>query len=171
MAERPFRPARRAGTTIPTLRSMKYKTGEAIIVGSPTVTDANGEQTLCGADPVTIRGIACQAADTNPGFEVANESQVISRTGRKQEIVVCIAEPDVEFSGAMYAGAAGAIDTPAQTHIGEQYGIVKRTASNVWVIDSTDTVNVAVEITDIVEAQGGDPGFFLFKVLESVQEA
>jgi hypothetical protein len=166
--ERHFKPARRQGTVIPAIRHMLYKTGEAIIVGSLTVTDANGEQTLCGADPATVRGVAMQKAGSNPGYEVANDSLVVARTGVVQGISVALADTDQEFSGAMYN--AGAVVAPLQTHINTQYGVVKL-ASGVWVIDETDTVNVVVEITDIVEAQGGDPGFHLFKFLDSVIEA
>lgn len=165
--ERHFKPSRRTGTTIPPTRHMLYKTGEAIIVGSPTVTDANGEQTLCGADPATVRGVAMQKAGSNPGFEVANDSLVIARTGTVQGISVAIADSETEFSGAMYN--AGSIVAPLQTHIGESYGILML-ASGIWVIDETDTTNVVVIITDIVEAQGGDPGFHIFKFLPSVLE-
>lgn len=166
--ERPFRPARRAGTTVPVIRAMKYKTGEALIIGSLSVTDANGEQTLCGADPAVVRGVCLQAAGSNPGYEVANDSLVVSRTGVQQTISIAIADREAEFSGHMYDGAT--LQTPAQTHIGEQYGVVKL-ASGVWVIDHADTVAVVLEITDIVEAQGGDPGFWIFKFLEAVLEA
>lgn len=167
MAERIFRPARREGTTVPVVRWMKYKTGEVIIEGSLTVTDANGEQTLCGADPATVRGVALQAAGREVGKQFDFDSQVVARTGYSQNISIAIAEPGIEFSGAMYDGVT--YQTPVQTHIGEQYGVVKL-ASGVWVIDHADVVNVVVEITDIVEAQGGDPGFWLFKFLPSVQE-
>ena len=168
MAERIFRPARRAGTTVPVVRAMKYKTGEVIIEGSLTVTDANGEQTLCGADPATVRGVALQAAGRELGKAFDFDSQVVARTGYVQQLSIAIAEQDIEFSGQMYN--AGNIVAPLQTHVGEQYGVVKL-ASGVWVIDETDVVNVVVEITDIVEAQGGDPGFHIFKFLDSVLEA
>lgn len=164
-----FRPARREGTTVPTIRSMKYKTGEAIIEGSLTVTDANGEQTLCGADPVTVRGVALQAAGRELGKAFDFDSQVVARTGYSQNLSIAIAENNVEFSGRMVNGGTDPV-APLQTHIGEQYGVLK-TAANEWVIDQADAVNVVIEITDIVEAQGGDPGFHIFKFLDSVQEA
>lgn len=160
---RRFVPARRTGTTVPRVQACVVTAAQTFKWGALVATAAAGTISECGADPTIVLGVALQDAFSGPGNEVANSSQVVATTGTINLCSVAIADREQEFSGRMTN--AGATVAPLQTHIDQQYGVVK--VGNDWTIDETDTTNVVVEITDIVEAQGGDPGFHIFKFLES----
>lgn len=158
-----FQPARRTGTTVPRVQSMKYKTGEAIVKGSLVVDDANGELVLCGADPASIRGVALEPTESKLGWGEPNVAETVFATGRAQEVSIAVADREQEFSGRMENAAV--IVAPLQTHIGTKYGVAN--VAGEWVIDETETVNTRVIITDIVERLGPHDGYHLFKFLES----
>lgn len=162
-----FEPARRTGTTVPRMQSMLYKTGEAIVNGSLVVGDANGELVLCGADPANVKGVALEGAGTKLNYGEPFASQTVHATGRVQEVTIAVADREQEFSGRMENG--GNVVAPLQTHINTSYGVAN--VAGEWVIDETETVNVVVVITDIVEASGSQPGYHLFRFLEAVIDA
>lgn len=145
---------------------MKYKTGETFKRGAVLVDDTNGEVVECSADPTSIIGVAGQGAATGLGYDVANANLVSVYTGREQEVSVALADRATTFSGRAVNGGTDPV-VPTQSHIGEQYGLVK-TAGGDWVIDIAETTTKCVEIVDIVPAEGGAAGFFLFKFLEAV---
>lgn len=154
---RPFFVARTISGTVPRVVSRPYKTGEAIIIGSPVVLDANGELTLCGADPAEVTGIALNKAGSTPGWDAANSPTVV--TNRKQELSCADADGNTIYGGESAAGT-----TPTKAHVDLQCGIAKD-ANGVWGVDLTDTVNKVVEIVDVDIARG----LFFFKILESVR--
>jgi hypothetical protein len=155
----------RGAKTVPYSQSMAYATGQTFLKGALVVDNANGEVVECGADPAAILGIAMQAAGTGPGYGVADAGSATVFTGRAQEVVVAIADRTSQFTARGVNGGTDPV-LPLLTHIGEQYGVTK--VGSDWVIDFAKTAGSArVEITDIVEAQGGSPGFFVFKILEA----
>lgn len=154
---RPFFAARTTSGNVPRVVSRPYKTGEAIVIGSPVVLDANGDLTLCGADPTEVTGIALEKAGSRPGFDAANSPTHV--TNRKQELICCEANGDTIFGGESAAGT-----TPTKAHVDGQYGIAKDSAG-VWGIDLTDTTNKVVEIVDV----DIDRKLFFFKIIETVR--
>lgn len=160
---RRFKPARTNGTTVPMIQSCKVTAAQTFKEGAVLQTAAAGTVSEGGADPTPILGIALQDAFSAPGNEVSHDSKVVARTGDVDFVSVAIADRFSQFSGRMTN--AGATVAPLQTHIDQQYGVVK--VGDDWTIDETDTTNVVLEIVDIVEAQGGDPGFHIFKFLEA----
>jgi len=161
---RGFNTARNA-KTVPQIQSMAYTTGQVFKIGAVVVDIAAGTISEAGVDPQSVVGVALEGAGRKPGYDLANSADVVFTTGRLQEVSVAIADRDTQFSGRGVNGGTDPV-LPLVTHIGEQYSIVK--IANDWCIDIANPTTPAVEITDIVEAQGGDPGFFLFKFLEAV---
>lgn len=154
---RPFFAARTVSGTVPRIVSRPYKTGEAIILGSLAVLDANGELTLCAADPAEVTGIAAEKAGSRPGYDAANSPTVV--TGRKQELSLFEADGNTIFGGESAAGTP-----PTKAHVDLQCGVAKD-ANGIWGIDLTDTTNKVVEIVDVDITRG----LFFFKILESVR--
>ena len=155
----------RDAKTVPVVKTVNYATGQVFKKGAVLVDDANGQYVECGADPASIAGVALQAAGTGPGYDPANAAEVVFATGRMQEVSMLVADRSTVFSGRAVNGGTDPV-LPLQTHIGEQYGIAK--VGNDWVIDMAETTAKSVEIVDIVAAEGGAAGFFLFKFLEAV---
>lgn len=135
---------RKGSTGVPNVRSLPYKTGEAIVRGSLVFKDANGELNLCGADPALIAGVALEAAASRPGYSAANNPAVV--TGAKQEISIVIPDDETEFTARGVNGGTDPV-IPLTTHLGETYGVAN--VSGEWVIDFADTTNTRVVITDI----------------------
>lgn len=160
---RRFVPARRTGTTIPRVQACVTTAAQTFKWGAPVATVAAGTISEVGADPTIILGVALQDAFSGPGNNEANANKTVFTTGQKDLCSVALADREQEFSGRMVN--AGATVAPLQTHIDQQYGIVK--IGDDWCIDETEVASPVLEITDIVEAQGGDPGFHIFKFLET----
>ena len=118
--------------------STKYKTGESIVKGSLVVKDANGELTLCGADPAAVYGVALEAAGSKPGYDAANSPLVV--TGRVQEISVAKANANTVFS------MRGSSD-PAVSNEGKSYGVTN--SSGEWILDLTDTTNTIFAVLEV----------------------
>lgn len=145
----------------PQVQSLKYATGQTFTNRALVVDNANGEVVECGADPVSVLGVAMQGAGTGPGYQLANSDVTAVVTGRNQEVSVAIADRSTIFSARGVNGATDPV-IPLQTHIGEQYGVAK--VGTEWVIDFAETVTKVVEIVDI----DIDGNFFLVKFLEAV---
>lgn len=165
---RGMQPARRTGDATTRVQSGYYATGQTYKKGAILVHNTNGELVEASADPTSIIGIALEGAGTKPGYDVANSSQLVVATGRVQETSYAVADREQEFSARAVNGGTDPV-TPLQTHIAETYGVLK--VANDWVIDMAEVTVKSIQITDIVEAQGGDPGFFLFKFLEAKLES
>ncbi len=163
---RGFAPAR-GFKTIPSTVSGKYKTGEAIVIGSLLVLDSNGELTVCGADPTAVRGVALEAAGSKLNYGEPYSAQTTGIVaGRVQEVSFAEADRSTMFSAQLEDGSSNIV-VPLQTHIGESYGVAKR-ANGSWFVDTSETSAKVVEIVDIVEAQGIQLGFVIVKFLEAV---
>lgn len=161
-----FQPARLQNSSgVFEVQSMRYDAAETFIKGACVVEASDGEIVECGADPASILGVSLAAVNSYPGYEVANDNLVTVRTGVTQEIPIVIANRATIFSGRGVNGGTDPV-TPLQTHIGEQYGVVK--VGSEWVIDVSDTTALRVEVVDITEALGPKVGFFLFKFLEAI---
>lgn len=130
---------------VPEILNGKYKTGEAIIIGSILQQDANGELILAiGADPLALCGIAMEAAGSKPGFDLANAAVTTVVTGRVQELAYCVLNENTVF--VMRAENAGVVTAPLQTNVGKSYGIIINGTE--WRIDLTDTTNKRVTVVD-----------------------
>lgn len=162
MAKRAFNTARRAGTTVPRVQRINYEPGQTYIFGALVVLNANGNVQECAANPPAVTGVAMQPAATGPGFDVADASKTLVYTGRAAATSVAIADAEQEFSARGVNGATDPV-TPLQTHIGQQYGVIK-TADGSWAINIADQANAVVIVTDI----NVDRLFFLCKFLPGV---
>lgn len=134
-----FQVARFPSGQAPNIQSMQHVTSAAIVKGSVLIF-TSGEVDIGGADPTPIVGVALEDIETKPGWEPGHSSQVVTYTGRVEEISVAIADASTVFSGA------GSSD-PVIANVGVSYGIA--VASGVWTVDITDVVNTRVTITDI----------------------
>lgn len=154
-----FQNARNA-KTVPQVQSIAYATGQVFLKGALVVDTVNGELTECGADPVSILGVALEDCASKLGYGVPNVGQTTVVTGRAQEVSILVADRDTQFSGRGVNGGTDPV-LPLQTHIGEKYGVVK--VGNDWVIDFAETVNTRLQITDI----RAEDNTFIFKFLEA----
>lgn len=155
----------RGAKTVPYVQSCAYATGQTFLKGALLVKNSAGEVVECGADPAAVYGVAAQDAGSGLGYGAANSAQTTVVTGRSQEVSVVVADRTSQFSARAVNGGTDPV-IPLQTHIDEQYGVVK--VGNDWVIDMAETTAKVVEIVDIVEPQGGQAGMFICKFLEAV---
>jgi len=116
------------------IKSFPMKTNEAVKEGSAVVLDANGEVTVCGADPALIAGFALHGAGS--GTSAVLEIDIYSG-----DILVALAYPGSTF----WLGASAQL---AVDDVGVEYGIVAD-ASGPWVVDLTETTNTRVRIEQI----------------------
>jgi hypothetical protein len=129
----------------PDIRSGVYKDAETWTRGALLVLDSDGLITECGSDPADVVGVALEANDTRPGYDMANSPTVI--TGRKQEVLYAVANTSTVFS---MRGVNGGTDpsTPAQTNIGESYGALADGAG-IWTLDLSETSAKVFTIVDV----------------------
>jgi len=161
---RSFNTWRRTGTTVPRVQGMVVKTGETFHKGAPVVTDTNGLLVECAAGATAVSGIAMQGAFTGPGYDLSDSSRTNALVqGASAKVSVALADREQEFSGAGFNTAGTVVQIPAQTNIGEQYGIAKDANGN-WYIDFDNVTDLCVQITDVFI----DSKIFAFKFLESV---
>lgn len=150
------------GSGAPEIQTMRYTTGQTFTEYAFVVETAAGEVSECGADPATVLGLSLTGAGKGPGFDLPNSSSTVFVTGRNQEVGVAIFNRNTVFS---IRGVNGGTDPviPLQTHIDEQYGVLKTGAGD-WVLDFTETTAKVLEIVDI----DTDLNMFLVKPLEAV---
>lgn len=151
-----------AGTGAPEVQVMKYATGQTFTAYALVTLNASGEVIEhAGGTDLALLGVSLGAPGTGPGYGMANDAQTQFVTGRSQEIPIAIANRNTVFS---IRGVNGGTDpvTPLQTHIGEEYGILK-TAGGDWVLDLAETTTKIFEIVDI----DTDLNCFMVKVLEA----
>ena len=161
---RSFNAWRRTGTTVPRDQGMVVKTGETFIKGAPVVIDTNGLLTECAAGATAVSGVAMQRAFSGPGYDLSDSARTNALVqGANAKVAVVLADREQEFSGAGFSTGGTVAVTPAQTNIGEQYGIAKDANGN-WYIDFDNTTDLCVQITDIFV----DSKIFAFKFLEAV---
>lgn len=161
---RSFNTLRRTGTTVPRIQAMVVKTGETFKPYAVVVTDVDGNLIEVANGAVSILGVALAGAFSGPGYNLPDSNRTNTLIqGALAEVSVAIADREQEFSARGVNGATDPV-LPLQTHIGEQYGIIK--VSNDWCIDFANVIDLAVEITDIFPSPEGN--FFACKFLEAV---
>lgn len=161
---RSFNTWRRTGTTVPRVQGMVVKTGETFKKGSPVVIDTNGLLVGCAAGAVAVTGVAMQGAFTGPGYNLSDSDRTNTLVqGATAKVSVALADREEEFSGLGFSTGGTVQITPAQTNIGEQYGIAVD-ANGAWYIDFDNTTDLCVQITDIFVSSK----LFAFKFLEAV---
>jgi hypothetical protein len=117
------------GTQLPTL-GVPEKAGAAFKVGAPVVGTA-GFVDECGADPVSILGIATKAG------------QLGGTDGAKTN-TVHLAAPGTLFVGNLDDGAGSQVSAVADRF--KLYGIAKHAGTGKWYVDKTDTTATRVRI-------------------------
>lgn len=145
----------------PNIVSYKYTASQTFKKGALVVDVAAGTVSECGADPASVLGVALEAAGSKPGGTgIANSPSYITG-GSNNEVSVCIADRSQVFT---CRGVNGGTDpsTPAQTNIGEEYGVAK--VNDDWVLDLAETTAKVCEIVDI----DIDQKLFLVKFREAV---
>jgi hypothetical protein len=112
--------------------SQSFKLGYPLIPG--TTSGKEDEVKIAGTDPTTgILGVAAGAAS---GTETTN-------------ITFWLAEPEVEFLARVQdTGSA------VRTDVGKTYGIVLDATNLIWRVDLTETTNVNVVITEVLNQPG-----------------
>lgn len=128
----------------PNIISYAYTAGQVFKIGALVVDVAAGTVSECGADPVSVLGVALQGAGTGPGFDNAGTPSVV--TGQRTEVSVAVADRSQVFSCRGVNGGTDPV-TPAQTNIGEEYGVAK--VGNDWVLDLAEVTVKVCEIVDI----------------------
>lgn len=163
MAGRGIQPVRRTGTTVPRVQSVKYLTGQTFTDRALVLTDVTGQLIECSANPPIVLGVALSGVASYPGYDLPNASRTNVVTGTTQEVPVCVADAEQEFS---MRGVNGGTDpvTPALADIGVVYGVLK--VGTEWVLNQADLVNGVVICTDIRL----DDNVFIVKFLKAVQQ-
>ena len=140
----PMAPARTAPGAVPLVSYSRYKSADAIVLGSVLIFDT-GEYALAGADPALIAGVALQAKDTAPGYQAANNPVPI--TGRQQKIAIAVADKNGVLQ-AKLTESSSALIAPVQADVGAQYGITAY--SGIWTVDKgKTTTNARVQVLAI----------------------
>lgn len=152
MPARIFQPARTPTNAAPEVQSMQFTTGQTFIKGAILVFDTAGNlgNVIEGTspNPALIVGVAEEAPNTKPGFQLSFDAAVVARTGTVQQVDVAKANRVTLWSGRLVNGATDPV-TPAQnTDMGVAYGVIK-TADGTWAVNQADTVNTKVRIVDI----------------------
>lgn len=142
MPAREIRAARTTSGNVPRIVSRAYKTGQTFKKGAVLIFDT-GEVTEAGADPAGIAAVAAEGAGKRPGYDMANSSDILQVTGRKQEVSVFEANDDTVFS---MSEAANTVPTVA--HIGNSYGVAKN-ADGIWQLDVSETTAAIFTVVDI----------------------
>jgi hypothetical protein len=125
--------------------SQTYKLG-AVLVQDATAKDEVEE---AGADPVArIVGIALSDASGT-----ADTAQLVA-----------LAEPGTEFIARIEDGA-----TLAVASVGTNYALVKDSTNNIWRVDTSDTTNVSVTVTGLIDAVGDINGRVRFQFIASTR--
>lgn len=157
---RSIQPARLRGasgdSTFP-VRHIAYADGQTFKKFAVVIRNASGTIEEDTTDPTGIVGVTLQGAATGHGYGVPNEDDTVVFTGREQKVCVALAVPTVEFIGRIVDGSDEDV-TVSDALVGDEYGVKK--VGDDWVVDSTDTTNVCVEITDIDEER--DLVYFIF---------
>jgi hypothetical protein len=157
---RKIAPARIPVGEVPEVQSMRYDVDEDFKEGAVLVYEggATGELIEDDSDPTPIVGVALEAANSKPGYDMGHSPTVV--TGRVQEVSVAKANRSTTFSGRMVNGAVDPV-TPALTDIGVLYGLAK--VGNDWVVNQAETSATRVMVTDIDIPNK----FVLFKFMEA----
>lgn len=157
--------------TVPVVRSGLYVAGSTFIKGAWLGVNAAGEWVQLATDPpaTTIFGLSLEGVGTKPGFNVANDNQVIFRTGTEAAVsaVDMAKKPDQIFS-ARFTDGAGVDVLPTQTLIGEVRGLLLL-GTGEWTVNNADATGPA-QIVDLILNVGANAAGnrVLFKIVGAV---
>jgi hypothetical protein len=104
----------------PEAANQSFKRGELVYL------DNNGQVAVCSSDPSEILGIAAQDATGTQG----------------SDIMVHVLYPDTEVKAVFST-------TPAQTDVGQKYGVA--VSSNSWTVDKTETAKPRVRVKEVLD--------------------
>lgn len=149
--------------SVPKVRRRTPAAAQVFLAGAVVVKNAPGEVIEAASGAVLISGVALQGVDTGLGYGVQNAAQITVATGRDNQVSIAEANKDTEFR-AVLVGAANAEVLPTLAHMDKQYGIIKR-PDGTFAIDSTNAVNLAVQVVDIAPELGN---IVIFKWLPAV---
>jgi hypothetical protein len=130
-------------------RNFEEEASQTYRLGAIVVQDATAKEEVeeAGADPVAlILGIAAEAASAVTG------------TPR----LVCMAENGAEFVGHIQDSG-----TLAAGLIGTNYAVVYDTTNLIWRVDTSDTTNACVTVTELVDPVGDVNGRVAFTFMPS----
>lgn len=158
--------------TVPVVRDAAYADGQTFLKGAVLGINAGGEVIELASNPAdgSVVGVAAEDAGTKPGLNVANDPQVVFRTGVEQSVSIYDLQkkPDMQFSGRFTDGA-GVDVAPTQTNIGDVFQLL-RLASGEWTVNSAAVATPDVQITDIVNNVGAAAAgnYVLFRFLPAL---
>lgn len=159
-----FIPARLQTGGAPEVQEMVYDSAATFARGALMSVASDGEVTEASADPTSIIGVALHKNGVGPGRNLENDDDYVVRTNVSNLVGIAIANRSAIFSGQAVNGGTDPV-TPLLTHIGEEYGVVKR-SDGTWAIDMAETTTKVVHIVDIDTTR--ENKIFLFKFLEAV---
>jgi len=163
MAGRAFALAKWNGT-FPEVQYLLVKASQTFKAGAVVLTDANGELLEASADPAVIKGVALSQAGSALGYNMSNAGDIVAATGREDKVAVAIANNASIFSGRAVNGGTDPV-TPLQTHVDEEYGVLKD-ADGIWTIDIAEVTVKSVHIVGFDLSTKS----FLFKFIASFQQ-
>lgn len=136
-----------------TIRTTAFKeeASQTFKMGAVVVQDATNKDEVeqAGADPTAlILGVAAEAASG-----VADT-----------KILVWLAEPGAEFIARVQDTG-----TLAVGNVGTDYGLVYDSSNAIWRVDTSDTANVNVTITELVDPVGDVNGRVAFQFKASAR--
>lgn len=158
--------------TVPVVRSGAFATGQTYIKGAVLGLNAGGEFIELASNPAagTVAAVALESVNSKPGFNVANDNQVIFRTGTVQETSAAdlIKKPDMVFSGRFTDGA-GVDVVPTQAIVGDPFQVL-RLANGEWTVNQAAAATPDVQIVDIVLNLGAAAAgnYVLFRFLPGI---
>ena len=158
MALQPIFAAYSEGGNVPVTRGLDYTSPATWQLGAVLVA-SSGLVVEGGTNPTAIIGVSQQPADTNPGFQAANNPTVV--TYRTSKVATAIADRINVFGSQLVNNSSTPI-APVQADMYAQYGL--KSYSGVWVVDKNlTTTNARVEIIAIDTVKN----LVFFKFLES----
>jgi hypothetical protein len=119
---------------VPRILEKPLASGASFPQGSLVLLNGSGQWAECGADPVSIGGVAATPAGNNSTGFGWNAKQEFP-PGYLQVITL---NQDVRFR-AKYTGTLPAAD-------GGSYGVVKDGTTGLWLVDFSDTVATRVKL-------------------------
>lgn len=131
-------------------RAFKEEASQTFKRGAVVIQDATAKDEVeeAGADPVArILGLAAEPASGTADTK----------------ILVALAEPGCEFMGHVQDTG-----TLAAANVGTNYGLVYDATNLIWRVDLSDTTNVNVTVTELIDAVGDVNGRVAFQFLSSV---
>jgi len=151
MSAKPYLyPVRHPKGKVPDILSGAYNTGAVIVQGSLLAHNASGLLILhTGTTAINVAGVALEKAASKPGWDAANSPTVV--TGRVQEVSFVQADTDTVYSIRQEDGS-GNIVAPAQTHVGEVYGVLN--VAGEWRIDRSEVTTLIFKIVDVDLLEG-----------------